>query len=136
MTNPARAATQYGDFRGTIAIDGFDGLSVFDMIESSPIPAGYWPVGLRIYGFAKPGVGGEGQPPKLTAKILCVDTEQVGSGPDAVLEYARNNTELHTFELDAEIDFLTLVTKLKRIDVVLLSKLTEDAEVRIQPVQD
>ncbi|QDS91884.1 hypothetical protein FF011L_06200 [Roseimaritima multifibrata] len=136
MTNPARASTQYGDCAGTICVDGFNGLTIFDLIESSAAPKGYWPVGLRIYGWGTEGRDRDGQPPKLSAKVLCVDTDQVGTGPDKILNYCRNNPELHTFEFDAEIDILKLLSQLKRLDIVLLSRVVEDAEVRIQPVQD
>ena len=35
-----------------------------------------------------------------------------------------------------ELDIMKLLTKLKRLDVVLISRIVGDAEVRIQPVQD
>ena len=136
MTDPAIASTQYGDLKGTIAIDGHNGLSVRDLYETAEIPKGYWPVSIQICGFAKPGKEGEGQPPRLSAYVLCVDTEQVGLGPDKIVQYCRENPELHTFSFPATIDFMKLVSKLKRLDIVLHSKITRDAEVRIQHVDD
>jgi hypothetical protein len=135
MTHPAKASTQYGDLTGTISIDGFNGLTIFDLIKSSDKPAGYWPIGLRIYGLANHRTGQE-QSPRLSARVLCVDIEQVGRGPDEIAEYVRTHSEIHTFEFDAEIEILDLFAKLKRLDVVLISRIVGNAEVRIQPVQD
>lgn len=129
MTNPAKASTQYGDFKGTIMLDGFNGLDVFELIKQSDRPKGYWPIGIRIFGFA-PSL------PTLKAKVLCVDIEQTGSSPDEISKYCRNHPELHTFEFDAEIDVLHFVSRLKRLDIVLLSRLVDHTEVRIQTIDD
>ena len=136
MTNPATASTQYGDFKGSIAIDGHNGLSIHDLFQTAEIPSGYYPVSVQICGFAQPGIEGQGQPPRLSAYVLCVDTEQTGTGPDDIARYCRENPELHTFRFPATIDFMDLVTRLKRLDIFLHSKLTREAEVRIQPVDD
>lgn len=136
MTNPATASTQYGDFKGTISIDGFDGLTVFDLIKKSERTKDYWPIGIRINGFSESDATESAPLPKLMATVLCVDIEQTGLGPDKISEYCRNNRELHTFEFDAEIDIIQFMSEIKRLEVVLLSRLVEDAEVRIQPIRD
>lgn len=131
MSEPAIATTQYGDFKGTIALDGFDGLAVFDLLKSWKIPKGYWPVGINIYGFGD----SEEEPDnlELKAKVLCVDNEQVGGqGPTAIGNFCKSNDKLTTFAFDAEIDLIKLAKALKRLDIVLLSKIVGEAEVRRQ----
>ncbi len=129
MSEPAKATTQYGDFTGTISLDGFEGLAVFDLLKSWKIPKGYWPVGINIYGFGKSEGGSN--PLDLKAKVLCVDNEQVGGqGPDSIGDYCKSNDKLSTFVFDAEIDLVKLASAIKRIDIVLLSKIVGDVEVR------
>jgi hypothetical protein len=136
MTNPATASTQYGDFKGTISLDGFNGLTVFDLIKKSDRTKDYWPIGIRIYGFSESGSSEPPSLPTVKAKVLCVDIDQTGLGPDKISEYCRNHRELHTFEFDAEIDVMDFLSQLKRLDIVLLERLVDDAEVRIQPIRD
>ncbi|MEZ6130520.1 MAG: hypothetical protein R3C59_17680 [Planctomycetaceae bacterium] len=71
-TNPARALTQYGDFKGGF-LDGFDGLTVFNLFKECGLAKGYWPVGIRIYGFGVSESSESPSVPTLKAKVLCVD---------------------------------------------------------------
>lgn len=131
MTQKAAASTQYGDLRGTIAIDGHSGLRVDELIQTAQVPKGYHPIAIRIYGFAT-----KDDSPSVKAKLLCVDVEQTGKSPDEIRKFGRQNGELHTFEFDAEIDLAAIAPLIKRYDIVLTSKLVRDSEVRIQPIQD
>ena len=47
MARESRASVQYGDMRGTIAIDGWDGISALSFGGAGK---GYWPVGIELYG--------------------------------------------------------------------------------------
>jgi hypothetical protein len=136
MTRPAKASTQYGDFSGTISLDGFNGLSVFDLIRKSDRTKGYWPIGIRIYGYGKSGRSEDSSLPVIKAKVLCVDVDQTGLGADEIAKYCREHPQLHTFEFDAELDVMYFLSQIKRLDIVLLSKLVDDTEVRIQPIDD
>lgn len=131
MAEDAKASTQYGDVRGTIAIDGHSGLPIDQLVARAAVPSGYRPIGLRIYGFSRRNDG-----PTVNAKVLCVDTDQTGTTPDEIQRFGRKNGELHTFEFDADVDFGAIVRLIKRYDVVLLSKLTSDCHVKIQPIHD
>lgn len=131
MTEPAKASTQYGDLDGTIAIDGYNGLTVDALIQRADIPKGYCPIGLRIYGFSRDKTG-----PSVKAKVLCVDTDQTGPSPDDIRRFGSDNGELHTFEFDAEVDLSEFTKLVKRYDVVLLSRITRGIEVKVQPIRD
>ena len=131
MTEDAKASTQYGDLKGTIAIDGHNGLSIDQLVTRAEVPKGYRPIGLRIYGFSR---GKDG--PTVKAKVLCVDTDQTGTTPDEIQRFGREHGEVHTFEFDADVDLDAIAKLIKRYDVVLLSKLTRDFHVKIQPSQD
>ena len=132
MAEDAKAATQYGDLTGTIAIDGFNGLLIDGLLVlRSSVPTGYHPVGIRIYGSPR-----QEELPLMKAKVLCVDTGQTGETPDEIRAFGKANGELHTFEFDADLDLDSILKSVKRYDIVLLSKLTRDTQVKIQPIQD
>lgn len=81
MTNPAVASTQYGDFKGSISLDGFDGLTVFDLIKESERPKGYWPVRYSDLWIRRRGAHQiHHLSQNLKASVLCVDIEQTGPG--------------------------------------------------------
>ena len=126
VTESARALTQYGDLKGTIAIDGHNGLSVYDVIRNAAIPNRYQSIGLRIYGFSR---GAEG--PSVKAKELCVDTDQTGNGQDDIRRFGNATGERHTFEFDAQIDLEHLTRIVKRYDIVLLAEFTCGIEVKV-----
>ena len=131
LTEPAKASVQYGDLKGTVAIDGYNGLSIDDTILTASVPKGYRPIGLRLYGFGKGN-----NSPSIKAKVLCVDTDQTGSPPDAIRGFGKANGVLHAFEFDATFDLATFAKLVKRFDVVLLSKLVRDIEICVQPIED
>ncbi|WP_145207177.1 hypothetical protein [Planctomycetes bacterium TBK1r] len=132
MTEPATASTQYGDLKGTICIDGHNGLSIDDLLQKADVPKGYRPIGIRISGSSK----NRGEKPSVRAKVLCVDTDQTGFTSDGIRSFGKEHGELHTFEFDAEIDLDMIVSLIKRYSIVLLSKLTRGIDVKIQPIQD
>lgn len=133
MGEPARATAQYDDVRGTIAIDGHRGLSIRELYTSAQIPKGYYPVGLEIFAHSLEGDKAQTTEKNTSAHVLCVDAEQAGKGPDEIQKYCRENAELPVFRFPATIDFDRMLCELKRVDVVLLSRMTGDAKVVVQP---
>lgn len=132
MLEDAIATTHYGDFAGTISVDGFNGLDVTDIISLADIPRGYWPVGLRISGHSDR----EGKLPRFSATALCVDEEQAGKTPGEIQAYANRSAELHVFEFDFTLEFADVLKMLKEVNIVLISRLVERATVKIQPKND
>ncbi len=131
MAENAIATTQYGDLKGTIAIDGFDGLPIDSLYSSASIPKGYYPVGIRIHGSHGPS-----KSLSVKARVLCVDTDQTGKTPDEIRTFGTQSHELHTFEFEAEISLDSILKLIKRYDIVLLSKVTRGTQVKIQEIQD
>jgi hypothetical protein len=132
MAEEAKAATQYGDIKGTISADGFDGIRIDDLYVRAEVPKGYQPIGMRIAG-SKREKNGE---LRIRARVLCVDTDQTGSAPDEIKKFGRENGELHTFEFDAEIEIDDILRLVKRYDIVLIDKIARGIDVKIQPIDD
>ena len=49
MEQPFVASTKYGDLKGTISVDGFEGPFLDELSKKANIPEGYIPVGLTCY---------------------------------------------------------------------------------------
>jgi hypothetical protein len=132
MADDAKAATQYGDVKGTISVDGFSGIRIDDLYVRADVPSGYQPIGMRIAGSRRDENG------ELTirASVLCVDTDQTGTKPDEIRRFGSENGELHTFEFDAQVDIAEILRCVKRYDIVLLGKITRGISVKIQPTDD
>ena len=121
MGEQIRARVQYGDMRGTIAIDGWDGMATVSL--GGQRANGYWPVGIEFYC----------EPEKKGGKfrehvyLLCVDAGILdGSGPDAVKKYARENGELPVFRFLTTLKMQDVIGNVKRLSIVLQDRSTVD----------
>ncbi|MFN0017713.1 MAG: hypothetical protein ACKVP0_05590 [Pirellulaceae bacterium] len=126
MATEARAAVQYGDIRGTISIDGWDGIAAVSL--GAGVPKGYWPIGLEIYGEPRKQKG------RLvpTIYLLAVDTEVVGgNGPDAVHKYAKKNKSIPVFRFPTKLKLVDLLPLIKRLSIVLQDKTVRDTPLMV-----
>ena len=126
MATEARAAVQYGDMRGTISIDGWDGIAAVSL--GAGVPKGYWPIGLEIYG--QPNrKGGDLDP---TIYLLAVDCEVVGGiGPEFVSKYAKETETIPVFQFPTKLKMVDLLPLIKRLSIVLQDKTVRDTPLMI-----
>ena len=132
MADDAKAATQYGDIKGTISADGFSGIRIDDLYVRAEVPNRYQPIGMRIAGSRRDKNGEL----TLRARVLCVDTDQTGTKPVNIKRFGSDHGELHTFEFDAQVDIDEILRYVKRYDIILLGKITRGISVKIQPTDD
>ena len=115
---PIKADTQYGDLKGTISLDGWDGLSVLG--AGGCCPKGYWPVGLQFYGEPiNPGAEIE-----YDACVFAVDTSILDPGHPATMvsRYAKEHGQIPVFRFDAKVSLEVLLKSCKRVAIVLADK--------------
>lgn len=114
------AATQYGDLKGTVSADGYDGSFLLELIPKASMPSGYRPVGLTCY-VEGPRAGQEEcfihfslaavpvkRPEKWDLSIILSEAKKVGE------------LEVHTFDLDVTVE--EVLTLIKRLDLKVIEK--------------
>ena len=130
MTEEAQASTKYGDLEGTIAVDGFDRL----MFHTFPGAAkGFQPVGLEISYSAQK----KGDEPRITISLLAVDSSTLnGTGPDAVRKLANKTGEVTVFRFKTELTLDRLLPHVKRMQIVLRDKSSNDKPLMVRDYED
>ncbi len=130
MSREAKAITQYGDLKGTIGVDGFNGIAIWTDFKPDQIhvPAGYHPVGVDIYD--EPERDGKFAP---TVYLLAVDRSILGEGhtPEAVKRYAKEHGVVPVLRFRTDIKVKDLLPLIKRINVVLKDKIVGDAKLMV-----
>lgn len=89
-----RSSTQYGDLKGNITIDGFDGRNLHDFAQANGVNTSqYFPIGIDIY------IGDHGH---QSISIVTIDVGAVGIGStyDNIKEYLENNEEINVKKID------------------------------------
>ncbi len=124
MTTEARAAVQYGDMRGTIAVDGLERVAAIDLLsEAGKLaigPGEYWPVGIEIC--HEPNRG-KGEP---TIDLLFVNESVLdGRGADAVRRYAKANDTVPVRRVRTALTVGDLLWRIKRLNIVMQDKSTD-----------
>lgn len=82
------SATQYGDIKGDVTIDGTMGGNLHDFAKDNGINTDkYFPVGINIY------LGDNGH---QSISIIAIDVEQIGIGStyDNIKDYMESNEEI------------------------------------------
>ena len=124
-----KASTQYGDIKGTISIDGFEGPILEKLRSRSNMPKGYVAVGFAINSYARQRKSGVSHSVSIT--VYGADSDQMGIGPDGWREYLKNNNEVSVFAFDAEISIDELLEMMKIITIKGWHKVISSASVRI-----
>lgn len=89
-----RSSTQYGDLKGNITIDGFDGNNLHDFAQVNGVNTSqYFPIGLNIY------IGENGF---QNISIVAIDLGAVGIGStyDNIKTYIDSNEEIDVKKFD------------------------------------
>jgi hypothetical protein len=119
MSNEVRAVTQYGDMRGTISIDGWDGVSLIGI--GAVAGKGYLPVAIEFYGESQIRRGKH----HFNCYVLAVDESILDkSAPDGLKSYIREHGELPVFRFRSSVKLEKVIPLLKRISIVLQGHLT------------
>ena len=127
MADEVKASVQHGDLKGSIAIDGWDGLATIGLadLEGYGINQGYWPIGISIYG----GSQREGGELKCKVYILAVDCAILnGEGPESVRKYAREHGQLPVRKFATTIKPNELLRLIKRLSMVLQDRNTDGVQ--------
>lgn len=112
------SATQYGDLKGTISLDGYSGSFLHDLKKKINVPEKYFPLGLEVYA-GEPGTNHS----YLSMTLYAADTTLVGNNADAIKAFAasKGNIEVESFEVKLPIgEILPLI---KRCSVVVCDRL-------------
>lgn len=112
------ASVQYGDFEGTIAIDGHEGGFLQELAaRATEMPKGYWPVGFRMWNPYK--LGEDGSIPLTIVAACCAE---VGENFEEMSSYHEKHGELPVYRFDSRINFAELISLMKRLDITAVGK--------------
>jgi len=127
MSERAVAATQYGDFKGTVSIDGYDGPFLYELRQLVPVPAGYMPVGFSIWD----STPSESPDTKIQLTVMAVDAAAMGDGIDTISKRAKEAGRLSVFEFRGEVELMDFLKLVKRLHVVAFHKALKNIEATI-----
>ena len=116
MSESAIATTQYGDLKGTVSIDGFDGPFLRILGQKSNMPPGYTPVGISIY-TSEPSKRGF-----LSVDIYAVDSNVGGISGDDIRHYSKAHDTIPVFQFNAQVEVADLLPYIKRLHIVAATK--------------
>jgi hypothetical protein len=133
MSKPFIASTQYGDLKGTVSVDGFQGPFLQELMTKANMPSGYITVGLTSYlGRPRPH-DKELSDRFITFSLVAARADEWDI--DKICREARQEGQLNVFRFDLEDLTAGEVLKLiKRLDVKLLLRGFED--IRITEFED
>jgi hypothetical protein len=123
MADPFTASVQYDDLKGYVAIDGYDGPPLHELVKYCAMPGGYFPVGFSLFRFDPCEDG------KLPFCIVAVRCDVVGTTMGEIVNYAREHDELPVYSFDGMIDPTCFPALFKRVDVKVLDKNLTDFKV-------
>lgn len=111
------ASVQYGDMKGTVAIDGHNGAPVHELAAKTDMPGGYMPVGFELWKLVPDEDG------TIPIRVFGVDVRDVkGRSIDDVAKAAENDGELAIYPFDGRIAFAELGGLFKRFDLKAIKK--------------
>lgn len=128
MLNPFVASTQFGDLKGTISIDGFQGLFISELVAKAKVPKGFVPVGLSCY-LGEPSIHDESLNDRFFSfSLVAVKTNEHEISKIHAKAITDGKLDVYRFEIEglqAE-DVLKLI---KRMDIKLVSRELKDIDI-------
>ena len=110
------AATQYGDLKGTAALDGYEGPPLHELAKLTDMPAGYRPVGLSFSTFHVT----DGTVP---FNVVAVRVSEAGDNVDDLAKYAAaHGGKLPVYSFSGKIKPGDLERLFKRVSVKVILK--------------
>ena len=114
-----KAETQYDDLKGTVAATTPSGTNLMDVVNSSDIPAGYWPIGLQFTSCGEEEGGLDGS--RLSVTALCVNAEVAGVESE-VASYVADHGKLVVYKFETTTTLRKLLGHIKELDIVLFKR--------------
>ena len=128
MSEEFIASVQYGDFKGTIAMDGHESGFLQELAaQATEMPEGYWPVGFEMWNPYK--LDEEGSIPLTIVAARCAD---VGESFEEMNAYHQKHGELPVYRFCSKINFAELISLMKRLDIKAVAKPFRDMNVVVQ----
>lgn len=119
MAHSAKARTKYGDLKGTISIDGFDGLTLMQFGSYLPEYARgkYVPVGLEVVFTRQSEIN------RLQSSVILLAVDRDCLGPDVLTgieEYANEHGSLPVFSFPSDtLTFEKLLLEIKNVNIIV-----------------
>lgn len=128
MARPFVASTKYGDLKGTISIDGFEGPFLEELSKKANIPEGYIPVGLTCY-LGKSGGYDQGVRDEFI-RFSLVATRAGKTSFDEVCKEATAAGKMYVsnFDLDG-LKAEEVLALIKRLDIKLIHFRLQDINI-------
>jgi len=128
MDRPFVASTKYGDLKGTISVDGFEGPFLDELGKKANIPEGYIPVGLTCH-LGKTGDYDQG----VREEFIRFSLVATRAGRSNFDEVCRDATAFGTmyvssFDLDG-LKAEEVLALIKRVDIKLTHFRLEDINI-------
>ncbi len=119
MARPFVASTKYGDLKGTISVDGFEGPFLDELSKKANIPEGYIPIGLTCH-LGKSGDYDQGARVRFISFSL-VATRAGKTNFDEVCKEATAAGKMYVsnFDLDG-VKAEEVLSLIKRVDIKLI----------------
>jgi hypothetical protein len=128
MSKPFVASTQYGDLKGTVSVDGFQGPFLQGLIGKANMPSGYVPVGLTCY-LGEPSVHDKGLSDRsIRFSIVAVKSDK--GDMDEIRREAAATGTMDVFRFDLEgLKAEEILKLIKRLDIKLIWRDLENIEI-------
>ena len=128
MEQPFVASTKYGDLKGTISVDGFEGPFLNELGKKANIPEGYMPVGLTCY-LGKSGDYDQGVRDRFI-RFSLVATRADKSNFDEIRREATatGKMDVYSFDLDG-VKAEEVLALIKRVDIKLIHFRLQDINI-------
>jgi len=108
-----KAEVQYGDLRGTVAVDGYEGAEIHSFATACGLPGMYFPVALALHGTG------------LAVTIYAVHHDEVGGTAEEIINHIKQRSEdgpLPVYAFEAEKGLPELLKYVKRLSIVAKSR--------------
>jgi len=126
MSQPYVASVQYGDFNGTVSIDGHDHSLLSELRKHSEIPAGYLPVGFNLYRLMPDKEG------NIPFQIAAANCKDAGDSLAEICKRANREGRLTVRMFDGKFPAKLLDSLFNRVDIKVLTKGLSDVPVEYQ----
>jgi hypothetical protein len=128
MERPFVASTKYGDLKGTISVDGFEGPFLEELRKKANIPEGYTPVGLTCH-LGKSGTYDQGLRDEFI-RFSLVASRADTSNIDEVCRKAEATGKMgvYSFDLDG-VRAEEVLALIKRVDIKLIHFRLQDINI-------
>jgi hypothetical protein len=128
MERPFVASTKYGDLKGTVSVDGFEGPFLDELSKKANIPEGYIPVGLTFH-LGKTGTYDQGEK-KEFIRFSLVAARADESNFDVICREATSTSKMNVYSFDLDgVNAEEILALVKRVDIKLIHYRLQDINI-------